>query len=124
MLDALIKYREKNNVLPDRIFVYRDGVSDGQFSGVAEYEVPQMKAAFTDISENYAYKNILKIFLFCVKIKFFIFLKYSPKLTVLVVKKRGNSRFFWKGGRNEFQNAPMGTVIDNTIVKNPGYISF
>lgn len=50
----MIKYREKNNVLPDRIFVYRDGVSDGQFSGVAEYEVPQMKAAFTDISENYA----------------------------------------------------------------------
>ena len=48
-----MRYNEKNGMLPDRIFVYRDGVSDGQFTGVAEYEVPQMKRAFTIINENY-----------------------------------------------------------------------
>ncbi len=42
---------------------------------------------------------------------------FSPKLTVVVVKKRSNARFFLKGDRNEFVNAPVGTVIGNTIVK-------
>ena len=39
------------------------------------------------------------------------------------VKKRGNTRFFFKGNRNEFTNAPMGTVVDNSIVKNPGLVA-
>jgi hypothetical protein len=43
----------------------------------------------------------------------------SPKLAVIVVKKRSNARFFLRG-RSDFQNAPMGTVIDNTVVKNKG----
>ena len=51
--DALNKYNEKNNCLPDRIFVYRDGVSDGQFEGVSQFEVPQMKRAFTEVNELY-----------------------------------------------------------------------
>ena len=53
MKDALMKYSERNDQLPDRIFVYRDGVSDGQFAGVADFEVPQMKKAFSEINENY-----------------------------------------------------------------------
>jgi len=97
MKDALNKYNEKNNCLPDRIFVYRDGVSDGQFEGVSQFEVPQMKRAFTEVNEL-----------------------YNPHLVVIIVKKRGNSRFFLKGDRNEFQNAPMGTIIDNTITKEVG----
>ncbi len=48
---------------------------------------------------------------------FLIHLIFSPKLTVVVVKKRSNARFFFKGDRNEFVNAPVGTVISNTIVK-------
>jgi hypothetical protein len=40
-------------------------------------------------------------------------------LTVVIVKKRSNARFFLRG-RNDFQNAPMGTVIDNTVVKEKG----
>lgn len=95
MRDALEKYNEKNNCLPDRIFIYRDGCGDGQFSGVFEFEIPQLKQAFVDVNPN-----------------------YNPKLTMCIVKKRGNTRFFLKGNRgNEFVNAPMGTVVDNTIVK-------
>lgn len=43
-------------------------------------------------------------------------------MTMFIVKKRGNSRFFLKGNRDEFQNPPIGTVIDNTITKYPGYV--
>ncbi len=33
-----------------------------------------------------------------------------------VVQKRGNTRFFYKDPRsNNFRNAPMGTVVDNSI---------
>jgi hypothetical protein len=39
---------------PDRIFVFRDGVSEGQFEAVSEIEVPQMKNAFRTLNENYS----------------------------------------------------------------------
>ena len=39
VISALMHYMEKNNKLPDRIIVYRDGVSEGQFSVVKQYEV-------------------------------------------------------------------------------------
>jgi aubergine-like protein len=97
MTEALKKYNERNNTLPDRIFVYRDGVSDNQFDKLSEFEIPQMKSAFKAFGEN-----------------------YRPKMTFFVVKKRSNARFFLKGSRNEFQNPPIGTVIDNTITKRKG----
>jgi hypothetical protein len=42
-------------------------------------------------------------------------------LTVIVVKKRSNARFFMmaKGGR-ELTNPYIGTVVDEKIVKYPG----
>jgi aubergine-like protein len=46
MIDALAKYRERNGILPDRIIVYRDGVSDGQFDAVSTLEVPQIRKSF------------------------------------------------------------------------------
>jgi len=98
MRDALVKYRERNGCLPDRIFIYRDGCSDGQFAGVTEFEIPQIRQAFAQIQDN-----------------------YNPKLTVLIVKKRGNTRFFLREQRgNNFTNAPMGTVVDTGIVNHPG----
>ncbi|KAL7667541.1 hypothetical protein ACOME3_010644 [Neoechinorhynchus agilis] len=39
MRRILVKYRERNNCLPDRIIVYRDGVSDGQLGLVNRFEV-------------------------------------------------------------------------------------
>lgn len=97
MKDALLKYQEKNGVLPDRVFVYRDGVSDGQLNMVSQYEVPQMRRAFKDVNET-----------------------YEPKLSVIVVKKRSNSRFFMKNDRGDVMNAPMGTAISDKVVKHGG----
>lgn len=53
MKNALHKYYEKNNTYPDRIFVYRDGISDGQFKYVIGHEIPQLRAAFSDVNSNY-----------------------------------------------------------------------
>ena len=48
---------------------------------------------------------------------YFIFhiIIFSPRLLFVVVQKRGSTRFFYKGPNEFFQNAPMGTVVDNTI---------
>jgi hypothetical protein len=54
MHDALNKFREKNGgSLPERIFVYRDGVSDSQFPLLKEIEVEPMRESFAQIDPNY-----------------------------------------------------------------------
>ena len=39
---------------------------------------------------------------------------YAPKLAVVIVKKRGNARFFLQDGRS-IQNPQPGTIIDHTV---------
>lgn len=39
---ALRNYYRLNNRYPDTIVFYRDGVSDGQFQSILEYEVKQI----------------------------------------------------------------------------------
>ena len=39
---------------------------------------------------------------------------YQPKLAVIIVKKRGNARFFQQEGRN-IQNPQPGTIVDHTV---------
>ena len=42
--------------------------------------------------------------------------KYKPTLAVIVVKKRGNSRFFARQ-RDKLGNPPCGTVIDTVVTR-------
>lgn len=58
-----------NHRLPRYIFVFRDGVGDGQLRVVKEFEVPQLSECF----ENFG-------------------AEYCPKLVVMVVQKRINQR--------------------------------
>ena len=60
-----------NHRLPDRIIVYRDGVGDGQLPVVAGYEVKQLSECFALFGET-----------------------YEPRLAVIVVQKRINTRIF------------------------------
>lgn len=55
ILGALFKYQEANRKLPDMIFIYRDGASEGQFTGIKEWEIPQILDAFKDVSPDYRY---------------------------------------------------------------------
>ena len=101
MTAALQKYLEKNGALPDRIIVFRDGVSEGQFSVVKQYEVTQFEAAFSHLEGG-----------------------YKPQLVVVVVQKRIRTRMFYsegEGSRSKVMNAPPGTVLDHTVTSDTLY---
>ena len=66
--NSLKKYQEVNGFLPEKIVIYRDGVSDGQLNHVENHEVEQLKSVFME--------------------------NYCPKLAVVVVQKRISARIF------------------------------
>lgn len=86
-------YNRVNRMYPEKIIIYRDGVSDGQLQIVLEYEIPQIKKAFGLIDQN-----------------------YNPLLAFIVVKKRGNARFFAQINNN-VTNPPCGTIIDTVVTR-------
>ncbi|XP_048752927.1 piwi-like protein 1 isoform X2 [Ostrea edulis] len=94
MKGALQKYHEVNGVLPERIVVFRDGVGDGQLKAVFEYEMPQLLECFKRSGGQ----------------------DYNPRVAVIVVKKRINTRFFVKSGPS-LTNPPPGTIIDDVVTK-------
>lgn len=67
-LQSIKKYQEVNNFLPDKIFIFRDGVSEGQIPVVSEHEVEQLRSVFTE--------------------------EYKPQLSVIIVQKRISTRVF------------------------------
>jgi aubergine-like protein len=85
---SLRKYKEVNNFLPEKIFVFRDGVSEGQLPMVNEHEVSQLRSCFTD--------------------------EYQPQLCVIVVQKRISTRIF-SINNNTLINPRPGAVIDHGI---------
>lgn len=94
--EHLLFYKEKNKDLPQQIFYYRDGVSDGQFQKVLDVELKSMYRGFADTQPG-----------------------YKPKVTFLVVQKRHHTRFFPpKGSRistDRNNNVPPGTIVDSEI---------
>ncbi|KAM4577685.1 piwi-like protein 1 [Odontesthes bonariensis] len=94
---ALKDYLKFNNCLPSRIIVYRDGVGDGQLHSVVNYEVSQIMDSIRSMGQD-----------------------YEPKLSVVVVKKRINSRFFAMIG-DKISNPPPGTVIDSEVTRPEWY---
>jgi len=103
--ELLEQFFKQNKSYPKSIIVYRDGVSEGQFSQVIDQEIPMISEACQKLAKN-----------------------YNPKITVFVVQKRHHTRFmpfnetFDDKGR-VVNNIPAGTVVDNTIT-NPRYDEF
>lgn len=100
LISALTKYHEVNHVLPEKIFVFRDGVGDGQLKIVFDYEVDQLRRCFSHFGEDYV-----------------------PKLSVVIVQKRINTRIFSRL-RGRMENPPSGTVVDHTITRKDMYDFF
>ncbi|KAL9307897.1 Protein argonaute 3 [Arabidopsis thaliana] len=79
---------------PNKIVIFRDGVSDGQFDMVLNVELQNVKDVFAKVG-------------------------YNPQITVIVAQKRHQTRFFpattSKDGRAK-GNVPSGTVVDTTII--------
>lgn len=97
---ALKDFLKFNKCLPSRIIVYRDGVGDGQLHSVVNYEIAQIRDCIKSMGED-----------------------YQPKLTVVVVKKRINSRFFALIN-NRKTNPPPGTVVDTEVTRPEWYDFF
>ncbi|KAM9391772.1 piwi-like protein 1 [Pholidichthys leucotaenia] len=97
LMAALKEYYRLNHELPLTIVVYRDGVGDGQLLSVVNYEVAQIHNAIRAIGRD-----------------------YTPRLGVVVVKKRINCRFFARG-KNEVVNPAPGTVVDTEVTRPEWY---
>ncbi|WAQ95553.1 PIWL2-like protein [Mya arenaria] len=100
LVSALTKFHETNHFLPEKIVVFRDGVGDGQLNTVADYEVDQLKSTFSHFGEE-----------------------YCPKMSVVIVQKRINTRIFCHKGR-QLDNPPSGTVVDHSITRRDRYDYF
>lgn len=60
-------FLRKNKALPERILVYRDGVSEGQFNAVINEELPLMKEAFRKFDKPGKFYNPLLTIVICVR---------------------------------------------------------
>ncbi|XP_010688916.2 protein argonaute 16 [Beta vulgaris subsp. vulgaris] len=80
---------------PKQIIVFRDGVSDSQFSQVLGIELEQIKQAYLSLGEA-----------------------ELPKFTVIVAQKRHHTRLFEVGATG---NVPPGTVVDTEVVHPKNY---
>ncbi|XP_042332400.1 piwi-like protein 2 [Sceloporus undulatus] len=90
MVGALQKFHEVNHCLPEKIVVYRDGVSDGQLKMVESYEIPQLQKCFE------AFEN------------------YNPKMVVFVVQKKISTNIY-SAATDHFTTPSPGTVVDHVI---------
>ncbi|KAI7748990.1 hypothetical protein M8C21_033907, partial [Ambrosia artemisiifolia] len=94
-LDLVNTYAKVNGVKPNKIVVFRDGVSDDQFEMVLNKEMVDMKKA--------------------------IYTKdYRPFVTFVVAQKRHITRLFLDDA-NDVGNVPPGTVVDTNIVHTSNF---
>ncbi|KAI1355074.1 RNA interference and gene silencing protein [Xylaria sp. FL0043] len=105
-LDIMVKsrlllWKEKNKVLPENILVYRDGVSEGEYSIVLNLELPALRRACEAV---YPPSDIRA---------------GKPRITIIIVGKRHNTRFYPtktedadRGG-----NPKNGTVVDRGVTE-------
>ncbi|VDN28919.1 unnamed protein product [Gongylonema pulchrum] len=100
LLDAvrerLVGFYKATNQKPIRIIVYRDGVSEGQFSEVLREEMQGIRAACLMLATD-----------------------YRPPITYIVVQKRHHARMFCKYSQDavgKAKNIPPGTTVDTGIV--------
>ena len=72
----LLSWKERHGSLPNRLLIYRDGVSEGQFQMVLDEELPQLREACAS-AYGKAYKK-----------------EESPRITLIIVGKRHHTRFY------------------------------
>jgi len=95
VVELLRKFYAVASTKPERILVYRDGVSEGQFATVLQEELGAFKRAFRDLQED-----------------------YDPPITFVTTQKRHHTRIFAESQRDEegSGNLMPGTVVDTNIV--------
>lgn len=100
LLDALMEWKTKNTRLPDKILIYRDGVSEGQIQHVHSYEIDQLRTVIKRVYED-----------------------QEVQFAFTIVTKRVNARFFAQQSRG-YENPPPGTIIDTVVTRRERYDFF
>ena len=97
MFQELLKVwkRENGDKYPENIVIYRDGVSEGQYSAVMEQELAALREACNTRSS------------------------INPRMTLIVVAKRHHTRFYptKSNHADSTNNAKCGTVVDRGITQ-------
>ncbi|XP_076067271.1 protein argonaute-3-like [Oratosquilla oratoria] len=90
----LTTFRRRTDFIPERIIMYRDGVSESQFTEVLASELLAMRKACEELHSS-----------------------FKPAMTFIVVQKRHHTRFFCspQEGVGKCKNVPPGTVVDTDI---------
>ncbi|KAF7986868.1 hypothetical protein HWV62_12604 [Athelia sp. TMB] len=102
MVERLTVYQKFNKRFPDRVYVYRDGVSEGQYDLVFKHELPQMLEAFKKVSPRTVYR---------------------PKLSIIICGKRHHARFYptTSTEADKNGNTKPGTVVDKGVTEVFGF---
>ncbi|RHY33456.1 hypothetical protein DYB32_001639 [Aphanomyces invadans] len=92
--ELLRRFYQATHVKPERILIYRDGISEGQFSNILKKEVGLIRQACKTLEED-----------------------YQPAITYVVVQKRHHTRIFPTAAMDADRsgNCKAGTVVDTGI---------
>lgn len=97
--NAIQSFASKNkDEYPTDFIIYRDGLGDAQRDISLAKEIPQFQDAINEIYNTFK----------------------TPSLTLIVVNKRINQRFFIKDGSGNLMNPPSGCIIDKDLVEKSG----
>ena len=102
MRDRLNLWSTRNNGrLPDKILVYRDGVSEGQYKTVLSQELTGIRKALDEVYGRNPH----------------------PKITILIVTKRHHTRFYPTKTEDADSRGNMknGTIVDRGITIHRGF---
>lgn len=104
MIEEHLKiFFKTNNTYPERILIFRDGISEGQYAAALAYE----HAAVLSACDRLQGKS------------------YRPSILICVCAKRHNTRFF--GARADIDrsgNLPSGLVVDRSVTHPYAYDFF
>ena len=91
-------YRGTGGKRPERIFFYRDGVSEGQYDQVLAFEYTALKQACAELGDPAS--------------------GYSPPITFITSQKRHQTRLFAKDNRDTDRSGNLvpGVVIDRDLI--------
>ena len=105
IIERLHLWSKKNNgTLPNKVLVYRDGVSEGQYETVLSEELPAFQKAFEKLYGK----------------------KPHPKISIIIVGKRHHTRFYPTSTDDcDVKGNPKnGTVVDRGITMERGWDFF
>nr|AJA90764.1 Argonaute 4 [Ephedra trifurca] len=83
-------YQSSGKRKPDKMIIFRDGVSESQFDQVLNIELSSVVKACFHLEED-----------------------YRPSITLIIAQKNHHAKLFPANGRNE--NVPPGTIVDTQI---------